>query len=207
MAAESANGAVPPSTLAAQLVENISASAKSSRSDENTELKGLFAVIQQVKDRPDLLKTPKDRIEHNHLLIYVYCRVVLESARLDDPFLDRAHLRTETLKAINFLRFTIKETPSVLSFSTQRDELLFRGREPLWAWLLPQLLKMLGHVHCIELEGSIEGFMQYLLSVIARTSSLWMELPKVSQYLRSVFTGRIVSGPRVNASTDLHRPS
>ncbi|UZP37634.1 hypothetical protein NXS19_005450 [Fusarium pseudograminearum] len=88
----------PPSTLAAQLVENISASTKSSKSDENSELKGFFAIIQRVKDDPTLLKTPEDRVEHNHMLIYVYSRAVLEGIRLDDPFLDRAQVRTEALK-------------------------------------------------------------------------------------------------------------
>ena len=63
-----------PSTLAAQLVEDIAPSTKSStRSDENAELKGFFAKIQRIKDNPGVLKTLKDRVEHNHMLIYVYC--------------------------------------------------------------------------------------------------------------------------------------
>ena len=107
----------PPSTLAAQLVENISASTKSSKSDENSELKGFFAIIQRVKDDPTLLKTPEDRVEHNHMLIYVYSRAVLEGIRLDDPFLDRTQVRTEGLKAISFLRFSI--CFSYKSISTQ----------------------------------------------------------------------------------------
>ncbi|KAJ4132971.1 serine/threonine-protein kinase M1 [Fusarium falciforme] len=73
----------PPSTLAAQLVENISASTKSSRSDENSELKGFFAIIQRVKDDPALLKTPEERVENNHMLLYVYARVVLDGIRAD----------------------------------------------------------------------------------------------------------------------------
>ena len=189
MATESANGGAPPSTLAAQLVENISASAKSSRSDESTELKGLFAVIQRVKDRPELLKSTAERIEHNHMLIYVYCRVVLESVKLDDPFLDRAHLRAEALKAINFLRFTIKETPTVLLYKADYNSLLFRGQEPLWAWLLPHLLRMLGHAQCLDLESSIEGFLQYLLLALARNAALWSSIPSVLHYLRAALTG------------------
>lgn len=189
MAAPPTNGAPPPSTLTAQLVENISASAKSTRSDENAELKRLFAVIQRVKDHPDHLKTQAERVEHNHLLIYVYCRVVLESANLDDPFLDRAHLRTETLKAINFLRFTIKETPLVLVYRVGYDDLLFRGEEPLWTWLVPQLFRLLGHPQCLDLEASIEGFFQYTLLIIARNGSLWSSSTCITHYIRSSFTG------------------
>ncbi|UKZ81191.1 hypothetical protein TrVFT333_008963 [Trichoderma virens FT-333] len=188
MAADTREGGPPPSTLAAQLVESIAASTKVSRTDENSELKGLLATIQRVKDNPDLLKSPNDRIEHNHMLIYVYCRVVLENIKLDDPFLDRANVRTESQKAINFLRFTIKETPSVLLHQNENRGLLFRGQEPLWVWLLPQLLRLLGHPQCLELDSSIEGFLQYILLLVARTGSLWKVAPFLGLYLRASLT-------------------
>lgn len=188
MAADTGGGGPPPSTLAAQLVESIAASTKVSRTDENSELKGLLATIQRVKDNPDLLKSPDDRIEHNHMLIYVYCRVVLENIKLDDPFLDRANVRSESQKAINFLRFTIKETPSVLLHQNENRGLLFRGQEPLWVWLLPQLLRLLGHPQCLELDSSIEGFLQYILLLVARTGSLWKLAPFLGLYLRASLT-------------------
>ncbi|KAM0250052.1 hypothetical protein ACHAQJ_008784 [Trichoderma viride] len=188
MAADTGESGPPPSTLAAQLVESIASSTKVSRSDENSELKGLLAIIQRVKDNPDLLKSPNDRIEHNHMLIYVYCRVVLENIKLDDPFLDQANVRTESQKAINFLRFTIKETPSVLLHQNENRGLLFRGQEPLWIWLLPQLLRLLGHPQCLELDSSIEGFLQYILLLVARTGALWKVAPYLGLYLRASLT-------------------
>lgn len=184
-----ANGGPPPSTLAAQLVEDISPSTKSSRSDENVELKGLFAKIQRIKDDPELLTTAKERVEHNHMLIYVYSRAVLESIKLDDPFLDRANVRAEVYKAINFLRFTIKETPAVLDHRVEGGKFLFRGQEPLWAWLLPQLLRMLGHAQCLDLQASIEGFLQYLLLVVSRSEALRSTIPSIGLYFRATLTG------------------
>ncbi|RFU77784.1 phosphatidyl inositol 3-kinase [Trichoderma arundinaceum] len=197
----------PPSTLAAQLVESIAASSKVSRSDENSELKGLLAIIQRVKDNPELLKSTNDRLEHNHMLIYVYCRVVLENIKLDDPFLDRANVRTESQKAINFLRFTIKETPSVLLHQNENRGLLFRGHEPLWVWLLPQLLRLLGHPQCLELDSSIEGFLQYILLIVARTGSLWKVAPFLGLYLRASLTSLLdhLQSPSLAPShADLH---
>lgn len=188
-AVNSNGGAPPPSTLAAQLVDEISPSTRSTRSDENTELKGLFATIQRVKDDPEILKSASDRIEHNHMLIYVYSRAVLDNIKLDNPFVDQGHVRREVLKAINFLRFTIKETPSVLGYLTTGDAFLFRGQEPLWIWLLPQLLRLLGHPHCTELQGTIEGFLQYILLLVAGTESLRGMIPQLSIYLRACITG------------------
>ncbi|TDZ36272.1 Protein kinase rad3 [Colletotrichum trifolii] len=124
--------AAPPSTLAAQLVENISASTKSTRSEENAELRRLFSTIEKIKNEPELLRTLEQRTEHNHMLIYVYARVVLEGIKLDDPFPDRSHLRNEALKAINFLRITIEETPGVLLYCEDGNRYVFRGQEPLW---------------------------------------------------------------------------
>ncbi|CAM1502082.1 Fc.00g040660.m01.CDS01 [Cosmosporella sp. VM-42] len=184
-----ANARPPPSTLAAQLVENISASTKSSKSDENSELKGFFAIIQRVKDDPQLLKTPDERVEHNHMLIYAYSRVVLEGIKFDDPFFDRTHVRTEALKALNFLRFTIKETPRVLQHETAGGEFLFRGPEPLWMWLFPQLLRLLGHSQCIELCEDIESLIQYFLLVVAQTGALWDLAPAIIFYLRTTLKG------------------
>ncbi len=182
-------GGPPPSTLAAQLVENISASSRSARSDDNAELKGLFAVIQRVKDQPALLRTPAQRTEHNHMLVYVYCRVVLDAIRLDDPLLNQPHVRAEALKALNFLRFTINETPAVLCYASATHGLLFRGAEPLWVWLLPQWLRMLGHPRCAELEGAIEGFLQYLLLTVARISKLWPMIGPLTVFYRGCLTG------------------
>ncbi|KAG6067261.1 hypothetical protein E4U32_004269 [Claviceps aff. humidiphila group G2b] len=181
----------PPSTLAAQLVENISTSARSSRSDENNELKSLFALIQRVKDHPELLVSQADRVEHNHMLIYVYCRVALDGIKLDDPFVNRAHVHAEAIKAINFLRFTIKETPSVLLYKTDSEALFYRGEEPLWVWLLPHLLRFIGLDLFRELEGSLEGFMQYLFLMISRTDDLWSMGPPFVLYLRSCVAGAI----------------
>lgn len=183
-----ANGP-PPSTLAAQLVENISASTKSTRSDENAELKRLFAVIQKIKNKPELLRTPEERTEHNHMLIYVYSRVVLEGIKLDDPFADRNHMRNEALKAINFLKVSIEETPGVLNYTTDGKEFVFRGDGPLWIWVFPKVLRLLGHPRCLELTSAIEGFFRFLIVTITRAGSMWPLLSSILCYLRETCNG------------------
>ncbi|KAK9420883.1 putative Phosphatidylinositol 3 [Seiridium unicorne] len=181
----------PPSTLAAQLVENISASTRSSRPDETAELKNLFDIIEKFKNQPELLTTAAERVEHNHMLIYVYARVVLESLRWDDPFADIAALNTEALRAINFVRVTIKETPSVLLVSSTEQFFIFRGQEPLWLWILPKILKMLGRGQCLALTPAIEGLLQDICLVICRTGPLWNLLPAYLRYIQDNVTAII----------------
>ncbi|KAH6630423.1 phosphatidyl inositol 3-kinase-like protein [Chaetomium sp. MPI-SDFR-AT-0129] len=169
----------PPSTLAAQLVEDISTSTastttKSTRpSDETVELKRLFAAIERVKDDPASLRTHNERVEHNHLLVYVCGSVFLEGLKLDDAFADRERLRADALKAVNFLEATIRETPSVLGCVTDGKLFLRRGAEPLWTWIMPKLLRMLGHGRCLEISGEIEKLCRYVLILAAGNAPLW----------------------------------
>ncbi|KAJ4298728.1 serine/threonine-protein kinase M1 [Collariella sp. IMI 366227] len=112
----------PPSTLAAQLVENISTlnkptfpSSSSFRShDDTAELNRLFATIEKVNSDPSVLKTPQQHVDHNHLLVYVCGSVFLGSLNPDDAFVDSELLRDNAVKAINVLRVTVRETPGVL---------------------------------------------------------------------------------------------
>lgn len=182
-----ANGGPPPSTLAAQLVGNISTTARSSRPDETSELKRLFEAIETVKNDPDCLKTPAERVEHNHMLIYVYARVVLEGLKWDDPFADRERLKEEALKAIQFLKVTIQETPSVLNYATDGKALLYRGQEPLWVWLFPKLLRMLGHPQCLALSDSLQLFFHFVLDLAGRSAGLWNTCGPMYGYLQANF--------------------
>ncbi|KAI8306419.1 Protein kinase rad3 [Colletotrichum sp. SAR11_59] len=176
--------APPPSTLAAQLVENLPASTKSTRSDENTELRSLSAVIERVKNNPGLLRTPDERTEHNHMLIYVYSRVVLDGIKLDDPFADKKVIRSEALKAINFLKVTIEETPIVMNYTTDGKQFVFRGEEPLWVWVFPKVLKLLGHARCLELTAPIEEFFRFIILVVSGVGSMGALLSSMLLYLR-----------------------
>lgn len=188
-----AENAVPPaSTLAAQLVENLSSSSKLAKSEENRELDGFLQTIQRVADNPELLKTTNERIEHNHMISYVYTRAALDGIKLEDPVLNPNRVRNDALKAINFLRFSIKETPSLLNYKTTGQGFLFRGGEPLWVWLVPRLLRLLGHEKCEDLQGSIEGFLQYLQLTAARHGSLWGFAASFAHYLRATLSSKVL---------------
>ncbi|KAK4125293.1 phosphatidyl inositol 3-kinase-like protein [Parathielavia appendiculata] len=201
-----AASAPPPSTLAAQLVENISASAtKSSRPDETTELKRLFATIEKVKNDPDCLMTHEERVQHNHLLVYVCGGVFLESLKLDDAFADRERLEADALKAVNFLEVTIKETPTVLKCTTDGETFLGRGREPLWVWILPKLLRMLGHRRCLGVSRKIEELCRYMLVLAAQDAALWDLGRGLMDYLRTNL-GAILARLELSVPSPHERP-
>lgn len=184
------NNGPPPSTLAAQLVESISVSARSTRPDETSELSKLLGVIEKVKNQPGLLQTQQDRVDHNHMLIYVYTRVSLEGIKWDDPFADRQELCSDALGAINFLKFAIRETPEVLLTSSNDGSLLFRGQEPLWVWLFPKILKTLGSNLSSDLVEAVSDFFGELLLASCQTSALWPLIPQFLSYLQLNVQGK-----------------
>lgn len=186
-----ADGGIPPSTLAAQLVGNIATTARSSRPDENSELKRLFETIESVKNDPGLLMTPQDHLEHNHMLIYVYACVKLDGLKWDDPFANRDHLQSEVTQTLQFLRLTILEDPDVLFFKTDGSKFLHRGPEPLWVWLFPKLLKILGHPHCLPLSSSLESFFLFLFKGASKDGDLWHLCEPLYGYLQGNFRCKI----------------
>ena len=186
-----ANMAAPPSTLAAQLVQNISVggSSRSSRPDENQELKSMIADIEKVKNHPELLETAQQRVDHNHLLIYVCVCVVLDSLRWDDPFANVQALHVKVLTNLDFLKVTIKETPVVLRVTADGEGFLLRNKEPLWLWILPKVLQHLGHPRCLDLTPAIAEFCRFLLLTIFQFNSLYPERPTALRYFQGTVSG------------------
>ncbi|KAL8413730.1 hypothetical protein RB594_005107 [Gaeumannomyces avenae] len=202
----------PPSTLAAQLVENIAVSSvHSSRSDETQELQKFFTVIERFKNDPNLLKTTAERVEHNHMLIYVYCRVALDGLTWEDPFADRARLKAEALKTANFIRVTIRETPAVLAFVPDEGAFLFRRSEPLWLWVLPKILKLLGSERCIEISSVIESLCEFILGIVNQAGPLWGETDPMICYFQtsvnSLLSYLSTRSPHVHSAISLELPS
>ncbi|KAK5663169.1 hypothetical protein OQA88_6586 [Cercophora sp. LCS_1] len=179
------NSDPPPSTLAAQLVGNIPTSNRSSRPDAVVEeLKRLSAIIDRVKDNPGVIETDQERIEHNHTLIYVCGGVVLDSLKWNGIFANYDQLRDSASKTINFLIVTLKETPTVLEYTADEGSFLSRGSEPLWVWILPKVLKMLGHSKSLTLTPTIECLFQQIFLFVAQTPALWAVGQLILRYLQ-----------------------
>ncbi|KAK4162009.1 hypothetical protein QBC43DRAFT_216438 [Cladorrhinum sp. PSN259] len=182
-------GGPPPSTLAAELVEDISgpSSSRLPNSNENAELKRLSAIIEKVKNDPTFLQTEDERVEHNHLLVYVSGALFLKGLipNDDDPFADHEKLRARALQVIHFLQATIKETPIILTRVTDGKTFLLMGYEPLWLWIIPKILHLLGHRRYLPISSSIEGLCHYIMALAERNGNLWDLGPWLMRYFQA----------------------
>ncbi|KAK4200596.1 hypothetical protein QBC40DRAFT_68990 [Triangularia verruculosa] len=177
-------GAPPPSTLAAQIVENISSTSRTSHSNEVTnELKQLHTIIEKYDEKPDAIKTPQEQLEYNHLLVYVIGSVHLEALHWNDPFANQEKLHEDARSAFGFLRNTFTETPSVLQCTTDGTKHLHKGEEPLWLWIFPRLLKILAHRRARAISDEIEALLGYILELVERNVGMWdLGLPLVQYF-------------------------
>ena len=181
----------PPSTLAAELIEGLDVPHKSrpTKPDELTEIKRLYTIIEEEKHKAgsDLEKTYEERLAFNHIIFYVCAGPVLDAVKADGLFTRLSHKAQHT---ISLFKIAIQETPDVLHLTTDGDEFLLRGREPLWLWFLPRLLALLGRSKLPGITPAIEGFVHFTFQTAAKHVPLWDLGPGLIRYFQTCLHGK-----------------
>ncbi|KAH8660790.1 protein kinase-like protein rad3 [Tricladium varicosporioides] len=165
---------IPPSTMAAQLIHNIATTNEPSREPEQDDLKRLMDEVSNLESNLEQLSDPSTKLAHKHKLIYVFTRAVLERFCNDDPFVDISKLVTQASDALDLFTAAVKDIPAVLGYKLESTQFLQnRGHEPLWLWLFPKILTLLGRRDCDLLIEKIKEFFYVSFQVISRSPKLW----------------------------------
>ncbi|RAL58649.1 hypothetical protein DID88_003013 [Monilinia fructigena] len=164
---------VPPSTMAAQLINNLS-TKKPSRQIEHDDIQSLMTEVSSRENDATDFTDPDALLEHKHKLLYVIAKVVLERLNKDDPFMNVENVINQACEALDVVISTIKDGPNILNYvSSQARPLKTRGPEPFWIWLFPRVLSCLGHRNCKKLTAKIEIFFSTSFEIVARSPKLW----------------------------------
>lgn len=180
----------PPSTLAAQLVNDLSSARNPSLQGSQSHLSILFLEIKKYESRSNRSTDPEDAefIWHNHRVVYVVTKVCLDpvGGGDDDVFSNREKVLEDAQKALDVLLTPIKETPSILMKVSEADSLVRTGRGvPLWLWLWPRLLGLYGKKGCETLWEKIDEFFQATFEVMrGRQTEFWGVEAQMISYLR-----------------------
>ncbi|KAF7872002.1 uncharacterized protein EAF02_009107 [Botrytis sinoallii] len=163
----------PPSTMAAQLINNLSA-RKQSRQVEHDSLQSLMTEVSSRENDSSDFTDPEAMLEHKHKLLYVVAKVVLEKLNKDDPFMNVQNVINQACEALDVFISTVKDVPNILNYvSTPDRPLKSRGLEPFWIWLFPRVLACLGRRDSRKLTAKIEVFFSTSFEVVARSPRLW----------------------------------
>lgn len=189
----------PPSTMAAQLISNLANPSNgnptnrpsTSRELKQDELKRLMIEVSELENSAHELTDPHVKLEHKHKLICVFARAVLERLDNDDPFMNLPQLMSQASDALDIFISTISEVPSVLEYTLSPDTpLQTRGPEPLWVWLFPRVLTLLGRRGCDALTEKIKDFFYICFQVVSRSPKLWKLNFLFFSYLRDCASGK-----------------
>jgi serine/threonine-protein kinase ATR len=184
----------PPSTMAAQLINNLSTTSRPSRQVEQDDLQRLMTEVAELENNAAELSNIDVKLEHKHKLIYVFARAVLERLSNDDPFMNAQQLASQASEALDIFMSAIKELPGVLNFTLKPGESLQgRGVEPLWMWLFPRVLPLLGRRECETLTEKIKDFFYVSFQAVARSPKLW----NLSSHFFSYFKECVTSTYRI----------
>ncbi|KAI9640177.1 serine/threonine-protein kinase M1 [Ciborinia camelliae] len=181
----------PPSTMAAQLINNLS-TKKPSRQIEHDDLQSLMTEVSSRENDPSDFTDPDAMLEHKHKLLYVISKVVLEKLNKDDPFMNVQNIIDQACEALDVFISTVKDVPNILNYvSTQDHPLKTRGPEPFWIWLFPRVLSCLGRRNCKKLNAKIEVFFSTSFEVVARSPKLWRLNSNFFSYLKDSVSTKV----------------
>ena len=144
---------LPPSTLAAQLVNNITSTRQPSYRTPSDPFSTLVYEIKKFEDLPEEDKVGESLIVHNRRTVYVLTTAILDrlSSTSSDPFAEPGQAGL----AIDALITAITATPVILVREAEEGDLVDTGRGiPLWLWLWPRLLRLVGDRKSTRLNSS-----------------------------------------------------
>jgi serine/threonine-protein kinase ATR len=164
----------PPSTMAAQLIHGISTTKQPAQPADQGYLQSIMAEVSSMENSAVKPQDPALQLAHKHKLIYVLARALLEKLGGDDPFLDIEQAVSQASEALDVFTTTVKEFPDVLDYVLPSGTTLqARGTLPLWVWLFPRVLTLLGQKNCENLTERIHNFFSVAFQVVSHSPRLW----------------------------------
>lgn len=134
-------GNPPASTVAAQIVDNLTQGQYPARQPDKEEFQRLLQEILNPDDDGDETAEPiETNVDVNCRLIYVVVRAGLGSLSNQESFDENDDLHKQAIASLSVVELTVQRSPGVL-FS------IIHGSQqvgPLYLWLLPRLFIIFG---------------------------------------------------------------
>lgn len=140
------NGENPPaSTVAAQIVENLTQGNYPARQPDKDKLQRLLQeILNPDDDGDDGSDKIETNIDVNCRLIYVVVRAGLESLSNKDNFENPDELHKQAIASLSVVELTVRRSPGVLFSTLHGQESYPQQVGPLYLWLIPRLFIIIG---------------------------------------------------------------
>jgi serine/threonine-protein kinase ATR len=173
-------GNPPPSTIAAQIVNN----ATNINGHQGPESKIPFPELLREFLRNPIIDDLDPQL--NVQFISTIAEAGLDALHQDNPFsLDQPKdLAIDSIRAINISIWQIPQL--LLSSRSSKDN--DTPEPPVFLWLFPKLLSLLDPLKFEVLQGPLQDLLSTCLKALSRTSGLWHHESSLAQLFQSSVT-------------------
>lgn len=185
------SGDPPTSTLAAQIVDNLSQGRINPNHEDRENLRKLLQEILSTDDESEeAIEMIESRVEINQRLIYVIVKFGLECLTNDDPFNDPNGLKKQAIESLSVVELTLRRSPEVLFSVTQGygKDLPLNG--PLHLWLIPRLFQFLIRIEDRDICQRTLQVLQTTLGVERKPSLLQGRFQVILRYTQGCIKGK-----------------
>lgn len=181
----------PPSTFAAQIVNNLTDTRRHLNPDSNrAHLRQLLHEILAADRNGDhLAGAIETSIEVNYRLIYVVARAGLEELSSPSPFVDQADRHDQIRDSLAVIELTIRRSSDSLFYSSQNSDLIVHPGGFLFLWLVPHLINLLRSDINEELRASATSVLREALATQTTPISLKIRFNPLLKYVQGCING------------------
>lgn len=185
--------APPPSTYAAQIVDNIeNARSRPHSSGSRSHLQELLHRVLEADKRDTFAEGAFDSsLEVNHKLICVIVRACLSFPASLNPFESQRDVFEQARDSLAVIRVTIKRVPEVLWELPDGEDTYARPEGPLFLWLIPHLLNLLYHEVGVEVRSGAQRVLKTILNVKKRSSLRQSGPLQIPRFVQGCIEGRL----------------
>ncbi|TLD37485.1 ABC1 family protein [Venturia nashicola] len=173
-----ANHLPPPSTIAAQILHNHIRSNNVARQEPEND--ALFGQLLQEYLRNPMAE--EATVETNAQLISVVVEAGLDVLVKDNPFTPDT-LTHQAKDSLTVISYTIEKIPGVLLFTGIGND---GDNLPLFLWLLPKILKLLGRRHTAILQNDLCNVLTTSIRSLQQTTQLWRHADSLRDIITAV---------------------
>lgn len=182
------NGEAPASTLAAQLVNNLTRGTQQSKHQDREDFEQLLRIFEsdsQEERHPDDAESREEHVK----LIDVVVKAGLDVLSDENPFENRDLLVKQALRSIAVIEATVRRNAALLHAPIGESQPDQDPRGPLYLWLIPRILRVILHGSSDRTHEAVSRSLALILSL---EKKIRLKLPRISpirQYVKNCIYG------------------
>lgn len=187
------NGDLPPSTIAAQLVNSLTRGQQYPNYQDRADFECLLQIFETEQDGEQHAGTHEEA-EESAKLIDVVIKAGLDALLRDNPFESQDTLVTQASRSLGVMDITIKRCPEVLFFRGSQQEADSELCGPLYLWLVPKLLIVDSIGQNQVLHAASTKVLHSIIAVEREMRSKGPRLHHIHRYIIGCTRGKMLRG-------------